>query len=309
MRIFAIDPERLAERIGARPFVLLAILVALAVSALVVLVFVARWAARHARRIWPRTAGAWRAFARAPVMGRLEARFPLVWRIVRRLSATEYLLLHLALGLALSLAAVSFLVLASEVAEGATIVRVDMALARSLHAASDESGVAVILSFTQLGSGWFLTALGVVVAAGLLRRGRRVLAVGWTVAMLGGGVLNTVLKGLYARPRPSFADPIAVAQGFSFPSGHAMGTFVAAGMLSYLGFRVARTATRRVAVVSAALSWSVAMGFSRMYLGVHFLSDVVAGFAAGTVWLAACISGVEIATRRPPAPALEVRDA
>lgn len=303
METFATDPERLAEAVGARPFVLLAILIALAVGSLVVLVLVARWADRHARRIWPRAARAWRAFAPAPLMQRLEARFPLVWRIVRRLSATEYLLLHLALGLALSLAAVSFVALAGEIAEGETIVRVDMALARSLHAASDQRGIAVLRAFTQLGGGPFLTAVGAAVAAWLLGRGRRVLAVGWIVAMLGGGVLNAVLKGLYARPRPSFADPISVASGWSFPSGHAMATFVAAGMLSYLGFRAARTTARRVGVVAAALAWSVAMGFSRMYLGVHYLSDVVAGFAAGTVWLAVCISSVEIVTRRPPAPA------
>ncbi len=60
-------------------------------------------------------------------------------------------------------------------------------------------------------------------------------------------------------------------------------------MVSYLGLLFLRTLRARLVLVALALGWTVAMGFSRMYLGVHYLSDVLAGFAAGTVWLAACI--------------------
>ncbi len=96
-------------------------------------------------------------------------------------------------------------------------------------------------------------------------------------ALAGCGLLNTALKALFARPRPTFADPLAVAAGWSFPSGHSMGTFVAFGMLSYLGLLLLRTLRARLALVALALGWTVAMGFSRMYLGVHYLSDVLAG--------------------------------
>jgi undecaprenyl-diphosphatase len=159
--------------------------------------------------------------------------------------------------------------------------------------------VAALRAFTHLGSGWALTVVAIVVAAALLWRRERVLAVGWLIALAGGGLLNYALKALFARPRPTFDEPIALAAGWSFPSGHSMGTFVTFGMLSYLGVLFVRTLHVRLALIALAMSWTVAMGFSRMYLGVHYLSDILAGFAAGSMWLAVCISGIEVARRRP----------
>ena len=84
-----------------------------------------------------------------------------------------------------------------------------------------------------------------------------------------------------------------MASGFSFPSGHSMGTMVAITMLAYAAFRWMSSAKwRRVTIVFAA-TWTLTMGFSRMYLGVHYLSDVVAGFAAGGAWACLCMAGLE----------------
>jgi membrane-associated phospholipid phosphatase len=291
--------EQLAATVGSRPFLLLALLVAALLGALLGLVSVARFADRHAREVWQRTAELRRRLSDQPLLRRLEARLPTAWRLLRRLSAAEYLLLHLGLGLVLSMAALVFVALAEAVNDGESMVRVDLALARALHASSSSAGVAVLRAFTLLGSGWAITVAGVVVTAALIRLRQRVLAIGWAISLLGTGLLNSAIKAMFARPRPKFADPIALAAGWSFPSGHAMGTFVLLGMLSYLGFSFVRTSGRRLALIALALSWTVAMGFSRLYLGVHYLSDVLAGFAAGNVWLAACISGIEIARRRP----------
>ncbi|MDC0679724.1 phosphatase PAP2 family protein [Sorangium atrum] len=299
MEALGLPAEQLASAVGARPFLLLALLVTGTVGVLLGLVAVARLSGRHARALWALAVRAYAAVAAHPVTRRLSARFPLVARVLRELSAAEYLVIHLGLGLALSMAALVFVWLAEGVREGEPIVGVDLALARALHASSSSAGVAALRAFTLLGTFWALALLAVVVAAALLRRGRRVLAVGWLSALAGGGLLNTALKALFARPRPTFADPLAVAAGWSFPSGHSMGTFVAFGMLSYLGLLFLRTLRARLALVALALGWTVAMGFSRMYLGVHYLSDVLAGFAAGTVWLAVCISGIEVARRRP----------
>lgn len=299
MEALGLPAEQLASAVGARPFLLLALLVIGTVGVLLGLVAVARFSGRHARALWALAVRAYAAAAAHPVTRRLSARFPAVARVLRELSAAEYLVIHLGLGLVLSMAALVFVALAEGVREGEPIVGVDLALARALHASSSSAGVAALRAFTLLGSFWALALLAVVVAAALLRRGRRVLAVGWLFALAGGGLLNTALKALFARPRPTFADPLAVAAGWSFPSGHSMGTFVAFGMVSYLGLLFLRTLRARLVLVALALGWTVAMGFSRMYLGVHYLSDVLAGFAAGTVWLAACISGIEVARRRP----------
>ncbi|MGK3968304.1 phosphatase PAP2 family protein [Sorangium sp. So ce118] len=295
MEALDLSAEQLAAAVGARPFVLLALLMTGTVVALLGLVAVARLSERHARALWGRAVRAYRAAAEHPAV----QRFPALARVLHGLSAAEYLVIHLALGLALSMAALVFVALAEAVNGGAWIVQVDLALARALHASSSSAGVAALRAFTFLGSGAALTVVAIVVAAVLLRRRHRVLAIGWLIALAGGGLLNWALKALFARQRPTFADPLAVAHGWSFPSGHSMGTFITFGMLSYLGLLFVRTLRARLLLVAFALSWTVAMGFSRMYLGVHYLSDVLAGFAAGSVWLAACISGIEVARRRP----------
>ncbi|WP_437278690.1 phosphatase PAP2 family protein [Sorangium sp. So ce375] len=299
MEALVLPAEQLASAVGARPFLLLALLLIGTVGAFLGLVAVARFSDRHARALWARAVRAYAAVAAHPITRRLSARFPSVARVLRELSAAEYLVIHLGLGLVLSMAALVFVALAEGVSGRAPIVDVDLALARALHASSSRVGVAALRAFSLLGSAWALVPLAVVVAGALLRRRLRVLAVGWLFALAGCGLLNAALKALFARPRPAFADPLAVAAGWSFPSGHSMGTFVAFGMLSYLGLLLLRTLRARLALVALALGWTVAMGFSRMYLGVHYLSDVLAGFAAGTVWLAACISGIEVARRRP----------
>lgn len=301
--------EELATHLGSRPLLLLGVLVAGAVGTLLGMAGVVRVADRHARKAWSRAARAWRWLAERPFMRRLEARVPFVWRVMRRLSATEYLVLHLILGFAISVAALLFVSIAAAVGGRQTIVNVDVALADALHVASSPGTTRVLQTITWLGNGWVVAGAGAAVGLVLLWRRRLVLTAGWTIALIGAGTLNQALKSLYERPRPSFTEPLIVADGWSFPSGHAMGTFVLVGMGSYLGWRLARTTPARLAIVSVASSWAVVMGFTRMYLGAHYLSDVVAGYAAGTVWLAACISGLEIALRRPRVPAIDAASA
>jgi undecaprenyl-diphosphatase len=121
---------------------------------------------------------------------------------------------------------------------------------------------------------------------------------GWVAAIAGAGVLDTLLKHIIQRPRPAYASAFLHDYSFSFPSGHAMGSLVAYGMLAYLIviFWTSRWQTR-VVVVSAIGVLILAIGVSRLYLGVHYFSDVIAGFAAGVLWLSACITGIEIVRR------------
>jgi undecaprenyl-diphosphatase len=79
-----------------------------------------------------------------------------------------------------------------------------------------------------------------------------------------------------------------------------MGSFVGYGMLAYLLITFwARKNSTRVLIAFAAALLVLAVGFGRLYLGLHYFSDVIGGYAAGAVWLMACISGVEIARRQP----------
>ena len=135
--------------------------------------------------------------------------------------------------------------------------------------------------------------LGAAVGAALLLRRRVGLLLGWALAMAGNGVLNPALKQQFARMRPlHVADGIS-ASGFSFPSGHSSGTVVAFGMLAYLGLRLLPPRWHLpVLLVAVLLAFNV--GVSRIILGVHYASDVAAGFASGTAWLAICVTGIEL---------------
>jgi undecaprenyl-diphosphatase len=116
----------------------------------------------------------------------------------------------------------------------------------------------------------------------------------WMISQAGGAVLNETLKAVFARPRPDGAERVLFGDSWSFPSGHAMGTFVLCGVAAYIVLRTIRSWTARALLVGLALAWSLAMGFSRIYLGVHYVSDVAAGFLVGAAWVAVCVSGMEV---------------
>ncbi|HEX7154658.1 MAG TPA: phosphatase PAP2 family protein [Thermoanaerobaculia bacterium] len=100
-----------------------------------------------------------------------------------------------------------------------------------------------------------------------------------------GGLLNLALKSFFARARPELAERLRDAHGYSFPSGHAMGSTIVFGALAYIAFRVLRRWRWRAAALSLAATMAVSISASRVYLGVHWISDVAAGLVAGTIWV------------------------
>ena len=111
--------------------------------------------------------------------------------------------------------------------------------------------------------------------------------------MGGNGLLNTVLKNVFERVRPAHGNGMVSELGWSFPSGHASGATVAYGMLAYIAVRTL-PAVWHLPVVLTAAALAFTVGCSRIFLQVHFASDVAAGFAFGTAWLAVCIGSVEL---------------
>lgn len=126
--------------------------------------------------------------------------------------------------------------------------------------------------------------LVVLVAVALWRAGARRLALWAVVTMAVGALLGVVLKELVHRARPSFPDPVASASSYSFPSGHALGSFLGCGVLLLIALPLLNRAAR-------AAAWSLAVflvlltGFDRLALGVHYVSDVVGGWVAGAALL------------------------
>lgn len=139
---------------------------------------------------------------------------------------------------------------------------------------------------TWLGSGVVLIPLLVVVSAAMLWWRRDVRTVVETWVIYGGGVLlYAAVKQLVARPRPPAADALVATTNSSFPSGHAVQAVAAWGILAFLLVARGRGRLRLVAPVGAAVVVAV-VGFSRLYLGAHWLTDVLAGSALGGAWLA-----------------------
>jgi membrane-associated phospholipid phosphatase len=203
--------------------------------------------------------------------------------------------LGFALGV-LTIGAWAFGAVAEEVAEGDTTAS-DQRFADWLHGRATDPFTDVFRAFTWTGNGGFL-ALVVLVAAVVLWRRRLITdALFVVLAFAGAEVITFGMKQGFRRERPFFEDPLATASSFSFPSGHSLVSLAVYGSIALV---VARRATsRRLAAVTvcAAAVWIVAIGFSRLYLGVHFLSDVVAGFAAGSAWLAFLYLALEARSR------------
>lgn len=183
-----------------------------------------------------------------------------------------------------------FLLLAEEVIEGDT-ERLDNALLGLFRGEGGPIGpswlVEMVRDITALGS---FAGLGIIFIASLgylMLLGKRHLALLMTAAVLGGVALSTLLKMAFDRPRPEVEGAAKVFTA-SFPSGHAM---LSAVTFLTLGALLARTnADRRVRVyfMTLAVLLTVMVGMSRIYLGVHYPSDVLAGWCLGTAWAVLC---------------------
>ena len=192
--------------------------------------------------------------------------------------------------LALAHSVLAFAVLAEAYAVGSPVVRLDAWLANALHANVVPSATTAFTAVTTLGSTVVLGLLAALVAAVLLRsrRGRGAALV--VVVFLGAQLITWILKAMFERPRPSFDDPVATAGWFSFPSGHALSSIAVYGAIAYVLIGALGSHRARMAVPAAAALLVATIGFSRLYLGVHYLTDVLAGYSAGLAWLLLAIA-------------------
>ncbi len=212
--------------------------------------------------------------------------------IERRLDPVERYGLRLTLlGVSLVLVAVPFGLLLEQVTSEGRLTRLDSKLARQLNAWSGDhpSVVGPIQAVSFLGRGVWLWVLVGAAVLWLLRRQHHRLAVFLLVTCLGGGLVSTLVKVTVGRSRPVVADPVATAPGKSFPSGHAMAAVVCYGALLLVFLPTVPPRLRRLLVAATALLVAL-IGATRLALGVHFLTDVLAGFVLGLAWLLASVA-------------------
>lgn len=190
--------------------------------------------------------------------------------------------------LVVGLLVLGFLWLGDETSEGDTHA-IDNAILLALrHAPDDPLGSytieAGIMHISALGSGIVATLITTIAAAYLLLANRVRYALTVIVVAAGTGIVMRVLKPLYDRERPTVVTHIDPPGGLSFPSGHSM---MAAALYLTLGMMIARSLEhRRLRVFAVATGAFIALliGFSRVYLGVHHPSDVIAGWTIGVAW-------------------------
>lgn len=180
-----------------------------------------------------------------------------------------------------------------EIAESAIVENelhvLDAAIIRLVQQFISPDRTQLILLVTDSGSAKFYICVFALFGIYWLWRRKWTKLFIFTVCLGGAGVLNLLLKGLFERARPDIL-PVIVETGFSFPSGHAMGALCFYGLTAFfIGLRLRKRRRKYALYLSAAL-WIACIGASRIYLGAHYPSDILAGYAAGSAWLFFCIS-------------------
>jgi membrane-associated phospholipid phosphatase len=151
---------------------------------------------------------------------------------------------------------------------------------------------------TTAGGGLGMTALAVTATIVLAARRNWFAAGAVAVAAAGSSVLVVVFKDLYDRARPPLAGRLTGETNPSLPSGHALTSMVVIGVVVAVVYPALRRRTARVASVAVAALAVAAIGISRLYLGVHWASDVLVGWLLGGTWLAICLTVLMVANTR-----------
>jgi len=218
---------------------------------------------------------------------------------MRRLPARFHVGFHLITGFILS---VLFIWIFGEITEsilsGDMFALVDQWVVQHVLYFRTTSVTSVMETVTDLGGIKTIGPCSLVIMVYLILRKDHDSAASLAAAILGGILLNNFLKIMIHRPRPLSDTTLITVYGWSFPSGHAMNSMIFYGMTAYLLVRGIRSWSLKATIITMALGIVSIIGFSRIYLQVHYLSDVIAGFAGGLFWLSVCITGMEMMRKK-----------
>lgn len=260
------------------------------------LVWLWHWAARHEVELRAQ----WQALVEQAWVAALRRRFaPQIRFLQDRLTPGGYLGLHLTVGATIIvLASWWFGGIAQDVLARDPLVIVDRRIALWFHQHATEAVTRLAMYITVTGSLAFLGTASLAAAMFFVWRREWYRVLTLALAMGGGSLLNLVLKQLFHRDRPVFEHPIITLTSYSFPSGHAMGATLFYGLAAI--FLVTQLVSWRVRVLVflGAFFLILLIGLTRIYLGVHYLSDVIGAIAAGLAWLAFCVTAVDTLRRR-----------
>lgn len=265
---------------------------------LVVTAFIWKLIDRLWEPLWRLIARLWDRISSSMLGARLR-RLPLLGEhFERTLSVWRYLGIHAMLSLAVAVIAIgAFVALADEIDPTEELALFDDQLASALQANIDQPTLDLFATITHLGDRNVTVGIGVLVALYMLWRRWWLHAVTWVLTTGIGGVLVRLFKNHFERQRPIHDHALTDSSGWSFPSGHAAGAMLIYGMLGY--FVIRHTPSRwHIPVALVTMTLITFVGFSRVILQVHYLSDVLAGFAVAGAWMALCVTAFEVIRRR-----------
>jgi undecaprenyl-diphosphatase len=188
-----------------------------------------------------------------------------------------------------AIALLIFLALALAVLRQLPVLSIDSNVALFLKEyAARHGGVRVMRLFSALADPGVLL-LGTAGAALLAYRRRWADLALWMAALGGGLALNIAIKQLFDGFRPAWADPLRMGHEWQFPSGHVLGATICYSLIVLLCWPKLGRQSQRIAILLGLVGLLLLIGFSRMYVRDHYLGDVLAGYAMGLSWLAACV--------------------
>jgi len=226
--------------------------------------------------------------------------FPGIYRhIAARFAPDTQFGLHLTVGIVLIwLAAWAFGEIASDVVARARITTIDLDVANWFHQHAKSGWTPLMLVVTHWHALFGSFVMCVLLGGFFYTRGAHYWLASLVLAMSGGMLLNLGLKYIFQRARPTFEDPLLTLSSFSFPSGHTSGATLLYGVLAAYLVCVSRGWGVRALVACAGVAMVALVALSRVYLGAHFLSDVLAAMAASAAWLTMCITAMSTLRRR-----------
>ena len=198
--------------------------------------------------------------------------------------------LHLAIGVIVFVTMTVFVwQLADEIRERESLTTADSALSSWLHTHNNPRLTTAMFAVTAMGSTAVVSSIAGLFGIYLVFRRRFYWLAAITISVFGGMLLNKLLKYAFHRQRPFFHDPLLTLTSYSFPSGHTMMATTLYAVLA--AFFVSRTkdARARVVIICAAVVMILRVGFSRIYLGAHYPTDVLGAMAEGLAWLSFCL--------------------
>lgn len=168
----------------------------------------------------------------------------------------------------------------------------------AIHRSATPAFDRIAIAITWLGNVEAVILIALALGIALRRAGRRIDAWALAAVLIGGGVLSVTLKAVFQRPRPDVFEPLYHASGLSFPSGHSLISFCLFGFIAVWLVASNRRSALRWLGALVCLLLAAAVALSRLYIGVHWPSDIVAGMLVAVVWLTVCFIGRQIVRQR-----------